>query len=98
MVRRAETDDMNPDHLHEIHQRWAKEPLNRDSGDAGYPDSWYFEQCGGCVHWIALGGSLGDDWGVCSGASSAFGGRVRFEHDGCDEFIEDHSGFGVHRG
>ena len=45
---------MNPDHLHEIHQRWAKEPLNRDSDDAGYPDSWYFEQCGGCVHWIAL--------------------------------------------
>ncbi len=89
---------MKPDQRDEIHQRWAKEPLNRDSGDPGHLESWYFEQCGGCVHWIAVGGPLGNDWGVCSGASSAFDGRVRFEHDGCDEFTEDPSGFGVQRG
>lgn len=89
---------MKQDQRDESHQRWGRVRLNRDSGGAGYLESWYFEQCGGCVHWIALRGPLGNDWRVCSGASSAFDGRVRFEHDGCDEFTEDLQGFGVQRG
>jgi hypothetical protein len=47
---------------------------------------------------VCAASPLGIDWGVCSGASSAFDGRVQFEHDSCDEFTEDPSGFGVQRG
>jgi hypothetical protein len=80
-----------------IHERWA-ERLNRRTGDPGYHEQWYFQQCGGCLHWLALGGRLGADWGVCSGSASPFDGIARFEHDGCDHFAQDPKGFGITRG
>jgi len=80
-----------------IHARWG-ERLNRRPGDPAYREEWYFQQCGGCLHWLALGGQIGADWGACSSASSPFDGVTRFEHDGCDHFTEDPKGFGVTRG
>jgi len=80
-----------------IHSRWSQQ-LNRRSDDPGYRQEWAFEQCGGCLHWLSVAGQIGDDWGVCSSASSSFDGEVRFEHDGCDEFTEDPDGFGLTRG
>lgn len=73
-----------------IHERW----IRLRHGLAVEP----FRQCGGCLHWIALGGELGRDWGACSNAASAFDAQLMFEHHGCDEFVEDPHGFGVQRG
>ncbi|MFD6329525.1 DUF3027 domain-containing protein [Streptomyces niveus] len=70
----------------EVHERWLR-LLNRSTGDPGYRDEWFDEQCGGCKFWIALSGELGLDWGVCAHAGSAFDGQVRFEHDGCEGFF-----------
>lgn len=70
---------------------------SRRTEDAEYLEQWYWEQCGGYVHWITLAGRLGSDWGVCSCASSTFDGVVRFEHEGCDHFKEDPQGFGIQR-
>ncbi|MFH8477214.1 DUF3027 domain-containing protein [Streptomyces sp. NPDC018000] len=69
----------------EVHERWLR-LLNRSTGEPGYRDEWFDEQCGGCRFWIALRGELGLDWGVCTRADSPFDGRVRFEHDGCELF------------
>ncbi|MER7909799.1 DUF3027 domain-containing protein [Streptomyces sp. NPDC096068] len=68
-----------------IHARWLR-LLNRSTGDLGYRDDWFDEQCGGCRFWIALSGELGLDWGVCTRDGSPFDGQVRFEHDGCESF------------
>ena len=70
----------------EIHERWLR-LLNRSTGDRGYRDEWFDEQCGGCRFWIALSGELGLDWGMCIRAGSPFDGQVRFEHDGCERFV-----------
>ncbi len=67
------------------HQRWIR-ALNRRTEAPAYRDEWYWEQCADCAHWCALAGPLGEDWGVCANAESPFDSRVRFEHDGCDEF------------
>jgi hypothetical protein len=80
-----------------IHSRWG-ERLNRRTDDPGYRDEWYYQQCGGCLHWLALGGKIGADWRVCSSDSSPFDGIARFEHDGCDHFAEDPNGFEITRG
>jgi hypothetical protein len=69
------------------HARWAKKiGLNRDTSDPDYPESWCWEQCGGCRHWVPVDGPLGGDWGVCSNARSPLDATLRFEHDGCDVF------------
>ncbi|WP_429416789.1 DUF3027 domain-containing protein [Nocardia sp. GAS34] len=79
-------------HNAECGRRWL--PLNRSSAAPNYPEAWYWEQCGGCRFWIALQGRIGMDWGVCTN-TSAFDGRVRFEHDGCDAFeARDDGSFG----
>jgi hypothetical protein len=70
----------------DVHERWLH-LLNRSTGDPGYRDEWFDEQCGGCRFWVALSGELGLDWGACAGADSPFDGQVRFEHDGCERFI-----------
>ncbi len=70
----------------EVHERWLR-LRNRSTGDPGYRDEWFDEQCGGCRFWIALSGEPGLDWGVCAHADSAFDGQVRFEHDGCERFF-----------
>ncbi len=80
-----------------VHERWAQ-LIERAPGSPGYREEWYSAQCGGCVHWLALGGRLGDDWGVCSASKSPHDGVVRFEHDGCERFVEDPDGFGITRG
>jgi len=48
---------------------------------------------GACRHWLPLAGQRGYDWGACSNERSEFDGIVRFEHDGCQEFDEDPSGW-----
>jgi hypothetical protein len=88
---------VNDDRHTDAHSRWVARRSRRPE-DAGYLEQWYWEQCGGCVHWLALAGRLGSDWGVCSCGSSPFDGVVRFEHDGCDLFMEDPKGFGIQRG
>lgn len=81
-------------HNREVHGRWLR-LLNRTTGEFGYREEWYSEQCGGCRFWIALSGELGGDWGVCTDAGSAFDGRVRFEHDGCERFtVREDASFG----
>ncbi|MER5966809.1 DUF3027 domain-containing protein [Streptomyces sp. NPDC002057] len=70
----------------DAHGRWSR-LLNRSTGDPGYRDEWFDEQCGGCKFWVALSGELGLDWGACARAGSPFDGQVRFEHDGCERFV-----------
>ncbi|GLX23462.1 DUF3027 domain-containing protein [Streptomyces lavendulae] len=74
-----------------VHARWLR-LLNRSTGEPGYRDEWYWEQCGGCRFWIALNGELGQDWGACTNARSAFDGRLRYEHDGCKSFTARENG------
>ncbi|MFD6115734.1 DUF3027 domain-containing protein [Streptomyces yangpuensis] len=69
----------------DVHERWLR-LLNRSTGNPGYRDGWFDEQCGGCRFWVALSGELGLDWGACACADSPFDGQVRFEHDGCERF------------
>lgn len=69
----------------DCHERWLQ-LTNRRTDQRGYRDEWFDEQCGGCRSWIALTGELGRDWGACTHPGSAFDGRVRFEHDGCELF------------
>lgn len=71
----------------ECHERWVGE-RNRRMEASDYKDEWYREQCGNCQYWIALSGPLGDDWGVCSNLSSPFDGKVRQEHDGCEDYAD----------
>ncbi|MFE6787531.1 DUF3027 domain-containing protein [Streptomyces sp. NPDC057680] len=73
------------DHNDRCHTRWLAS-LNRSTAQPDYRDEWYDTQCGGCRFWIASGGELGRDYGVCSNPASSFDGRVRFEHDGCESF------------
>lgn len=80
-----------------VHSRWVSTERARDTATADDRDDWN-EQCGGCWHWLALGGQLGADWGVCSNEATAFDGRVRFEHDGCSNHLASPDGFGAQRG
>ncbi|MER5261529.1 DUF3027 domain-containing protein [Actinosynnema sp. NPDC002837] len=73
--------------LDSIHGRWIRD-RNRGRDDQEYQESWGEEQCGGCRFWIPLAGRVGNDYGACSNAQSPFDGRVRFEHDGCDVFVD----------
>jgi hypothetical protein len=77
----------SPEHANECHQRWMLR-RNRKADTPGYRDEWYGEQCMFCAYFIPLVGAFADDYGVCSNSLSAFDGIVRFEHDGCSEFIE----------
>ena len=80
--------------VHEAHRRWVS-ALNRTNDEAapGYRESWSWEQCGGCIHWLPLAGTLGTDWGACSNPASPFDRRAMFEHDGCEQFEEDPQGW-----
>jgi hypothetical protein len=68
----------------EVHGRWLAR-LNRRTGEPGYLDGWYLQQCGSCSRWIPLSGQAGLDWGACTHERSSYDGHVRFEHDGCDQ-------------
>ena len=74
------------------HSRWILR-LNRSEDNPRYQDAWAWEQCGGCIHWLPLAGTLGTDWGVCSSQRSPFDREAMFEHDGCDFFEEDPHGW-----
>lgn len=82
------------EHNGKCHERWLQ-LRNRLTDQPGYRDEWFDEQCGGCRFWVALGGELGRDWGVCTHPGSEFDGRVRFEHDGCELFaVREDASFG----
>jgi hypothetical protein len=68
------------------HQRWIKR-RNRKTEDPSHEESWFYEQCGACRFWIPLAGKMGFDWGACANPRSPFDGQVKFEHDGCGEFV-----------
>ena len=78
-------------HNDACHERWLQ-VQNRPTRQPRYRDDWYDAQCGGCRFWVALSGELGRDWGVCTHAGSAFDGRTRFEHDGCELFTAREDG------
>jgi len=77
----------SPEALNDIHKRWVAR-RNRDTNQDDYREEWYDEQCGSCRFWFPLAGELGSDYGACANARSPFDGQVRFEHDGCDEFLD----------
>ncbi|WP_329264925.1 DUF3027 domain-containing protein [Streptomyces pseudovenezuelae] len=82
------------EHNDECHERWLQ-LRNRRTDQPDYRDEWFDEQCGGCRFWVALSGELGRDWGLCTHPGSAFDGRARFEHDGCDSFaVREDGSFG----
>ncbi len=80
-------------HFDECHERWVKKG-NRPIGQPDAPEEWVESQCMFCAYYLALPGKFAFDWGVCSNAKSPMDGRVTFEHDGCDEFIQDKDYFG----
>jgi hypothetical protein len=75
-----------------IHDRWI-ESRNRKTEDPDYLEDWFWSQCGDCVFWFPITGKLGADWGACTNSKSPFDGRVRFEHDGCDEYAKAPEGW-----
>jgi hypothetical protein len=75
-------------HFRACFERWSKQ-ANRRQDDPQYRDEWYAQQCGACRFYVRLSGLFADDWGCCSNQRSPFDGRVRFEHDGCDQFESD---------
>ena len=77
----------------DVHARWMDQRNRWQESDA-YRDEWYASQCGACRWWVPLSGALGLDYGGCTNARSAFDGRIRFEHDGCDEFQPADDGWG----
>lgn len=77
----------------ETHRRWLGD-RNRKQEEGSYRAEWWQAQCGACRYWVALSGALGNDCGACSNAASAFDGRVRFEHDGCEQFEKSIDGWG----
>ncbi|KAB8333706.1 DUF3027 domain-containing protein [Scytonema tolypothrichoides VB-61278] len=80
------------EHGRQCHGRWIV-LLHRDMNSPNYKDEWYGEQCGGCAYYIRLEGVLHEDWGVCSNEESPCDGTVRFEHDGCEAFVESLDGW-----
>lgn len=66
---------------HATHDRW----LVRRNREAD-PDM--HRQCHDCRWFMLLAGPAGLDWGVCANPRSRFDGTVRFEHDGCAQFVE----------
>jgi hypothetical protein len=75
-------------HFNECHSRWT-ERLNRDMDDHNYQEEWTYQQCFSCIFFVPLIGWFKDDYGACTNAKAPFDGRVMFEHDGCDQHIED---------
>lgn len=61
----------------ETHKRWAKDYARPFDGN----------QCFLCRFYVELKNPLGMDWGVCSNPKSVFDGELRFEHNGCDDFV-----------
>jgi hypothetical protein len=75
-------------HFKDCHKRWI-ERLNRNMDDPNYKEEWTHQQCFSCKYFVPLIGRFMDDYGACTNAGSPLDGRVMFEHDGCDQYIED---------
>ena len=75
-------------HFEECHERWVRR-LNRNIDDPNYKEEWACQQCFACKYFVPLIGLFKDDYGACTNAKSTFDGRVMFEHDGCDHYIQD---------
>jgi DUF3027 family protein len=80
-------------HAAVTHERWMG-LRNRQQEAPDYDESWWAEQCGACRFWLAVSGALGHDYGVCTNPAAPFDGKVRFEHDGCEQFDEAIDGWG----
>jgi len=78
----------NQAHFNDCHERWV-ERLNRRSGRPDYKEEWARQQCFLCIYFVGLTGAYKHDWGACTNPESQFDGRVMFEHDGCDHYVED---------
>lgn len=78
----------NETHCNACHKRWTQR-LNRRMYEESYKEEWRRQQCFACIYFIGLVGTLKDDWGACSNSRSPFDGRVMFEHDGCECYVED---------
>ena len=76
-------------HGKECHERWHKRMnTNGRTTESLYAPSG--EQCLFCLYFLPITGKeFIDDYGVCSNSKSQFDGIVRFEHDGCSEFVDD---------
>lgn len=77
----------NENHFDACHKRWVAK-TNWDLTSSEMKDEWVEKQCGLCCFYIPLIGKFKDDYGVCSNAKSKFDGKVMFEHDGCQHFID----------
>jgi hypothetical protein len=75
-------------HFEDSHRRWLRR-LNRNMTDPSYKDEWAYEQCFSCIYFVPLTGRFKSDYGACTNPKSPFDGRVMFEHDGCDYFVQD---------
>ena len=84
--------DRHRGHVRRCQSRWLND-LTRPLSTPDYRDEWYGTQCGGCRFYIRLTGGFRSDWGVCTNEQSPRDGRVTFEHDGCDEFVEADKGW-----
>ncbi|MFT7473980.1 MAG: hypothetical protein ACI81L_000896 [Verrucomicrobiales bacterium] len=80
----------DPGHFRETHERWMDRRNRRQESDE-YSDDWWHEQCLHCRWWLPLAGVFADDYGACSNPSSVFDAMVRFEHDGCEQFLRAES-------
>jgi hypothetical protein len=79
----------NPAHRKDCHGRWVQKLNRRMYSDPHYKEEWKRQQCFACIYYVGLTGCFKDDWGVCTNPKSSFDGRVMFEHDGCDFYVED---------
>lgn len=71
--------------VEQCHNRWMLR-RNRVQTSPSYQDDWYGQQCGGCRFYVPLSGPLGEDYGGCTNAKSAFDKQLMFEHDGCPAY------------
>lgn len=75
--------------LDKVHERWLEKnctpygPPKRTDEVGKQWDDGALLQCGGCMYYVPLEGSLGMDWGACSNPRSPQDGKVTFEHHGC---------------
>lgn len=77
------------EHFRECNFRW-KDSSNR-SFEEGREDCEKldgFWQCMFCVYYVPLSGVFIEDWGACTNVKSQYDGTVRYEHDGCREFVQ----------
>ena len=88
MVQRPTWLGGNSRHFADCHRRWTAR-LNRDMDDPGYREEWQYQQCFSCICFVPLSGSFKDDYGACTNPAAPLDGRVMFEHDGCEHYVED---------